>query len=220
MSAIRKFDFGFDFEDESGTSGGGNSQKRNAKIEEAYAKGREAGLEEAKASIDQQITATLGAIAQQLAALESTRGAIEDTMSENAMALTTAIISKVLPSLARREAMNEVQSLISECLGRIKDEPRIVVRVHDSLLDALRDRIDDLVKAAAYEGQVVLLGDNSVGTSGCRVEWADGGAERDLDAIWAEIETTIQRTLSASGSAMQQPDDGPAAGQSDGADET
>ncbi len=43
----------------------------------------------------------------------------------------------------------------------------------------------------AYEGKVVILGDADLGPSDCRIEWADGGIERDVRALWEEIDHVL-----------------------------
>lgn len=208
MAVIKKFDFGNSFGEDDGIadSAGGAPSARDAKIEEAYNNGREAGLAEARASTEQQLAAAAATIAQQLEALESTRSGIEQTMSAQALQLSAAVVGKILPSLIQREAMSEIEKLISDCLARVHDEPRIVIRVPDAFLDPLKGRIDELVRASAYEGQVVLLADDGLGPTACHVEWADGGAKRDMEAIWREVDETIQRAFTTTGDGEVQPD--------------
>ncbi len=208
MAAIEKFKFGHSFgeDEELGDSAGGGSPARSAKFEEAYNNGREAGLAEAQASTEQQLATAAAMIARQLEALESARSGIEQTMSAQAMQLAAAVVGKILPAMIQREAMSEIEKLISDCLARVHDEPRIVIRVPDALLDPLKSRIDELVRASAYEGQVVLLADNGLGPSGCHVEWADGGAERDMEAIWRDVDETIQRAFATTDGTEMQPD--------------
>ncbi len=201
MTAERKFDFALSFdEDEPAAAAGDDRPSRaNVKIKEAYEKGREAGLAEAQATIERQLAAAAEAIGQGFSGLEATRAAIESEMSRQAIEMATTLVGKALPALARREAMSEVEATVKECLGRVLEEPRVVVRVADSLLDSLQARIDALVQESGYAGEVVLLADAGLGPSDCRVEWANGGAERDMDNIWQEIEAAIQRSLSTPG---------------------
>lgn len=197
MTAERKFDFSLSFDEEDDASGsGGSSSRANAKVEEAFEAGKQAGLTEAQASFERQSAAAMDAISQGFAGIETTRASIEHAMQRNAMEMALALVAKALPALARREAMNEVQAVLSECLARLLDEPRIVVRVPDELLDPLKDKLDGLFQSSGFAGQVVLLADAALGPSDCRVEWADGGAERNAEDQWRDIEATIKRALS------------------------
>ena len=77
------------------------------------------------------------------------------------------------------------------------DEPRVVFRVPDAMLDTLQPRIAEMSGKAGYSGEVVLLADDRMGMSDCLVEWADGGAERNVERLWAEVEEILTRTLDA-----------------------
>ena len=85
--------------------------------------------------------------------------------------------------------------MLVDCLHRVLDEPRIVFRVADDLLDNLSGRIDAMARQAGFHGKVVLLADSGLGASDCRIEWADGGAERDMTRFWAEIDETAKRAV-------------------------
>ncbi len=203
MTAPKKFDFAFSFDEDDPPSAANavddRSSRANVKIKEAYEKGREAGLAEAQATTERQLAAAAEAIGQGLSSLEATRAAIGNEMNRQAIEMATTLVGKALPALARREAMGEVEATVTECLARVLEEPRIVVRIADSLLDPLQARIDTLVQESGYAGQVVLLAEAGLGPSDCRVEWADGGAERDMDGLWRDMEAAIQRSLSTPG---------------------
>ena len=51
------------------------------------------------------------------------------------------------------------------------------------------------LSSAGFRGKVVLLADDGLGASDCRLEWADGGAERKLERIWNEVEELVRRAL-------------------------
>jgi flagellar assembly protein FliH len=122
-----------------------------------------------------------------------------DAQTREAVAAATEIARRLLPSLAKREAIAEVEALVRECLTRLHDEPRLVVRVADELLDPVRQHMDQLTAAAGYTGRVILFADPAIKSGDARVEWADGGAERDSAAIWRDIDSAIQRFVEGGG---------------------
>ncbi len=127
------------------------------------------------------------------------------------------LLRRLFPALTRRHGTKEIEAVIQDSLDRLRDEPRVVVRVADGRLDALKERIDALTAKAGFDGKVVLLADEEIADGDVRVEWADGGAERDSERLWREIEKAVQRALGprpvAGGRA------GNAAGQAEQADE-
>jgi flagellar assembly protein FliH len=83
--------------------------------------------------------------------------------------------------------------VLGQCLESLKQEPRLVAYVHSARLDALQERLTQLSASAGFEGRVVLIGDDAMGQSDCRVEWADGGVEREAGRIWRTIEDALTR---------------------------
>ncbi len=61
-----------------------------------------------------------------------------------------------------------------------------------------RRELDDLAAGCGYQGKLVLLADPSLDADDCRIEWADGGAERDTGSAWRELEAAIEQLLHAS----------------------
>ena len=166
-----------------------------AELDAAYARGHEAGLAEAAASVSQRVADAVAAMTEQLTVIERARAEIEQSTTKTAIHLALAVLRKILPSVERRIALPEIETVFADCIHRVLDEPRIVFRVPDNLLDALQGRIDEIVRRDGFHGKVVLLADDGLGTSDCRIEWADGGAERNVDRIWNDVEELVRRAL-------------------------
>lgn len=168
----------------------------------ARRKGEEAGIargrSEAIAAFDKQVAATLGTIAQQTAAIAKSLAA-EAQAAGKSVDLALAIVRKLHPALVERHGLSEIESVLGQCLESLKQEPRLVAYVHSARLDALQERLAQLSASSGFEGRVVLIGDDAMGESDCRVEWADGGVEREAGRIWRTIEETLNRYIAAEG---------------------
>lgn len=201
MVAITKFLFDTDFAtgDEAARLAPRPDTRRFSanELEAAKAEAHAAGIAAGRAAAEQDIArrvadacAVVGARFDDLMKAVALR---HEAQSREAIAAAVEIARRLLPSLGKREAIGEVEALIRECLTRLDDEPRLVVRVADELLDAVRQRIDQVTAATGYTGRVILLADPALKPGDARVEWADGGAERDSAAIWRDIDSAIQR---------------------------
>lgn len=164
----------------------------------ARKQGEEAGLArgraEAVAAFDKQIATALQGIAQQIAGIGKATAA-EAEAAGRSVDLALAIVRKLFPALAERNGIAEVESILAQCLASLKQEPRLVVYASPAQLDALQARIGDLAAASGFEGRIVLIADEKMAESDCRVEWADGGVERDSAQILRAIETTLTSYL-------------------------
>jgi flagellar assembly protein FliH len=159
----------------------------------ATAEGHAAGLAEANAAIEQRAAAALAALANGVAALTAARATLAAEMQARAAAVIRAIAQKVAPVLCRREPLAEIEALLRDCLGEQRDEPRIVLRVADALFEPMQRRLDDLAAAEGFAGKLVLLADPAMGPGDCRVEWADGGAERNIRRLLTDIDAALAR---------------------------
>ena len=161
-----------------------------------FVEGRAEGIAEMGQGIDQRITELLEHISGQLDTISLQHAEFAKAAEFRMLSLTSAIARKIVPVIAQEHADAAVSELIRECLPKLMDEPRIVVRVHATQMEELRDKMDELAAKGGFSGDIILLADDELTEADCRVEWADGGAEKSTADTWAEIETSIDNHLS------------------------
>jgi flagellar assembly protein FliH len=164
---------------------------------EGWAQGRADGESAALASIAQAKGSVLAAISDALPGLVAQ--AQEGLVTSTRFMLETALagLRRLMPELNRRGGLAEIEGLLRDTMSNLRDESRIVVRLHDSLLDPLRADLDEAARAAGYEGKLVLLAEPDIPPGDCRIEWADGGVERVAGRIWNDIEAAVTRAIAA-----------------------
>ncbi len=163
---------------------------------EGQASGKEIGAQEAMQSIEQQISQAMNAVSAQLSGLSQAQVESHERQGREALEVALIVVRKIFPHLAGRHGLAEVESVVCDCLQRLRDEPRIVIRVADAVLDQVEARIGELAARAGFEGKVVYLAQDGLSPGDVRVEWADGGAERDSERLWREIEQITARVAS------------------------
>lgn len=159
--------------------------------EVALAEGMSAGLEQARLGSEATIATSLGHIQQGLKVLEVN----DHARRKEAATLALAIGRKLAATLIERQPLAEIEGLVRDCLSEVADEPRVVIRINEALLEELKRRLDPIVAESGFAGDVVVLGDDRLNGSDCRVEWADGGAERRLATIERDVAAVIDRYL-------------------------
>ena len=161
--------------------------------EQGFAEGREAGAAEALASIEQATAAALAEIGHALATLAPVVAGGVQRCREDAIGIARAAARRMGERAAGDAALTVVESVVAEILPRIVDEPRVVVRVNDTLLDALQQRVPAVAANCGFPGSLILLGERGLGRPDCRIEWADGGAEYDSARLCRDIDEIIDR---------------------------
>ncbi len=198
----RKFLFDLSFDDDLGRLSKAAERKRpiftqeqvDAACEEARRVGHAEGMQAAGQSQQQSMNLLLMDIERRLAAVmeESNRQVQDQTQSFQHLAL--AIAKKILPSYAARHGLGEIASILSKVFAEMGREPRLVFRVCEAQFDEAKARIETLAAQTAYAGKLVILGDPEIGMSECRIEWADGGIERDMKKLWQDIDRVLGET--------------------------
>jgi flagellar assembly protein FliH len=200
MAMPQKFTFDVSFDHLEGpTSSRARVERRFTRAEmeatraAALAEGHAAGLAEAAKSVASLAADSLASIAQGVAKLVTVQDATTFDTQRRAMTAMQSIFAKVFPALAAKDALGEVEAFATKCLHEVIDEPRVVLRVANEIYAPLRERIDTLAAGAGYAGRIVLIADDALAAGDARVEWADGGAERDLAGQCAQIDALIDR---------------------------
>lgn len=163
--------------------------------DQAYEEGRAAGYREAEDSQKAQIAASMAMAAEEVRGLAAQQDAANDARARNAVRVAMAVVAKMLPAAARNNAVGEIEAVVTECMTHLLDEPRVIVRCAESLAEPVREHCNQMANSVGFEGRVVVHPDARLPPGDCRVEWADGGAERTQEKLWQEIQAIIERAL-------------------------
>lgn len=159
--------------------------------------GYERGKAEVEATVNNRIANALAQIADGVSRLLAEREAGNAARTEQPVHLALAIVRKLLPEWARRGGMAEVEAMVRTCLTDLIDEPRLVIRVAEDTMGLVRDHLDEAVGSRGFGAKLMVVGDPSIAPGGCRIEWAEGGMERDTAQLLAEIERRAAHMLEA-----------------------
>lgn len=166
---------------------------------DAYEAGRQDGRSQAQEEharqSEESLSASLKQIGEQLSRLEPEIAASLERTHSDAVRAGILVVQKLFPQLVERQGDQEIRALLESSLTRLMEEPRIVIRVHDSQLDELRGQMEQIKENAGFEGKTVLLAEQDIRPGDIRIEWADGGIERDSERAWQDIGELIEKTL-------------------------
>lgn len=163
--------------------------------------GRKAGHEQAKAELEKQLETRLAASLDRIGAgvdqLLTGRAQAAAERRDQPVHLALAIVRKLLPEYSRRHGLGEIEGMVRQCLTELMDEPRLLVRVAPDMVDPVREHLEPMAGSRGFGAKLMVLEEPSLGRGDCRVEWAEGGAERNTAQLIAEIEACAARLLEA-----------------------
>ena len=172
-------------------------QIRRETQETAFAEGRDAGIAEVRDATDTHATKALEAMAAALPALMDLRKSIVREAHKDATALALQIGAKLADAVLSQHPADQVTKMIADALAEIGGgvDQRILIRVNPDMVDELTPRMKDLRQRMAATGELTLTPDETLQGSACRIEWPEGGADRDPAQVAEEIEAAGHRYL-------------------------
>jgi flagellar assembly protein FliH len=165
--------------------------------EEGHAAGRAAGRAEARAEREELAARTLPAVAQALQGFAPMCERIEKQTLGWALTAALGMVRKLYPSLEQMQSVIEIEQMAIAALRDLEEEPRVALRLPDTLIEEMRPRLAEISRQSGFGGRLLLIADEALGPGDCRLEWADGGIERQPQRIWAEIEQRVARSIAA-----------------------
>jgi len=163
--------------------------------DEGYVNGHTAALEEAAKTDSHTSASALKAIEQTLDTLQAAQESYQAELEKQSVRLALTITRRLLPATGERTAAAEIEHLVAKALPDLMDQPRLTVRVSGAIADTMRTALRDLKADSGYEGRVMVRPDNALAVGDCRLEWGEGGLDRDSGRLWADIEAAVSRHL-------------------------
>jgi flagellar assembly protein FliH len=163
----------------------------------AHRRGYAAAQSDAKVEADRRVAAALERIAKGIVEVSAALTAIETRLECEAVEVAVAVGRKLAPALIAREPFAEIAALARDCFRQLVATPHIAVRVNDALYATAREKLDDIARARGCEGRLVVLAEKDIAVGDCRIEWADGGVNRDRQAADAAIGAAVTAYIGA-----------------------
>ncbi len=167
----------------------------------AYRNGFAAAQAQAQAEANQHVASALAKIAEIMERLSRGLHGVEARLESEAVEVAVAVARKLAPQLVAAQPFAEIEALATECFRQLVSAPHITVRVPEGIYSAAKDRLDDLARGRGFEGRLSVLADADLKPGDCRIEWADGGINRDGAATEAAIDEVVTRYVAAQNAA-------------------
>jgi flagellar assembly protein FliH len=162
---------------------------------EGYRRGFAAGEAEAGARIERRLGAALECVGTRAEEIARRLADVESRLEHEAVEVAVAAARKLSAALIAREPLGEVEALVREVLAQVRNAPHLVVRVAESLVEPAGERLRALAEERGFAGRLVLVPAPELAPDEARIEWADGGVERDREAIERRIDEAVARYL-------------------------
>jgi flagellar assembly protein FliH len=163
----------------------------------AYRNGFAAAQAQAHAEATQRIAASMAQIAETMERLSRGLQGVEARLEIEAVEVAVAVARKLAPELIAAQPFKEIEALATECFRQLVSAPHIAVRLPEDIYSTAKDKLEDLARSRGFAGRLTVLADADLKPGDCRIEWADGGINRDVAAAEAAIGEVVTRYVTA-----------------------
>jgi len=201
MVEITKFKFDTEFRPEGDLiSNAARARQRKVMTQEELdhmlSRARETGM---KMGQVRAAEATATAVQQLCAIVQDSMGRAQnqlDVMRQEASALAFVAAKTLAHVAVSMQPQGDVEEALRDAIHQAIAEPRITLRAAPDVIDAIKEKLEELALDCGYEGRLLASADPTVLGADCRIEWNGGGAERSMQKLEQAIEEVITRHLS------------------------
>jgi flagellar assembly protein FliH len=165
--------------------------------QESYQDGLRDGAQKAEEGQTKILVGLIDRIGQKLHSLLEQEEQREKESKKLALQSALYMVKKFWPKVQQFFTHTDMEDFISTCLAENSSETRIVLRVNDSELDKVAELLSRIKEIQDFQGKVITLSDGQVMAGDCKIEWADGGAEKLSRYTMQQVEQLMDRVLSS-----------------------
>ncbi|HEV2674059.1 MAG TPA: FliH/SctL family protein [Aliidongia sp.] len=157
--------------------------------------GRTIGETDAMQRIERRLADTVERLAHDLENLGEAQQAALGRIERQATALAVDVVRKLFPAFVARSGTVEIAALIADALSLAMEQPKLTLRCAPDMIGALEPILTQTAARSGFEGRLAVRGDPELSETDCRIEWNEGGLDRESGRLMTEIESAVARGL-------------------------
>ena len=161
--------------------------------EKAFQKGFAQAAEESKNNQEEYIGKLLNKLTQDVKTLYDTEEKRRSKFVQDSIVLAMASFQSLFPAMLEREGQEELQKFMEDVISRHDESSEIRIQVAPDNVENLYQRIKDHPVLKNY--MITVIQNDKLGQADCRIQWAHGGAIRNVSEIVKNIESEFRSYL-------------------------
>ncbi len=163
--------------------------------EQALREGEEKARLAAEESLERDLYRKLDELVQNGQALQDQSDQKIRAMRHSSQLLAMTIARKLAGSLLNRYPAEHIEAFFRDSLALLPDKTALRLHVAPRLAAPLQPRLASLLERNGQENALQIIEDPQLDGVNCRLVWADGGVEQNIDEIFARIEKMLETSL-------------------------
>lgn len=164
----------------------------NEQVRIAEEKGYEKGFKTAREGIEAQNIRLWEELNTRLMMLAANSGERECELESQMLDVLKAALHKLVPTLEKEQAKEIVSNFLNDNFAQFKNEDKLAFYFHPETIPYVQENIARLANIHDFEGKISLHKDAALGVADCRIEWENGGVEKNSDLMLEKIDKTLE----------------------------
>lgn len=170
-------------------------EARRTAYEQAFQKGREEALEEAKNSRGQLIANVLQKISTDTGLLFAAEDERDTVFEEEVIRVCMTIFDKLYPVMMEQFGEAQMRAILQDVLRMQDGKSEILVETAPEAAEGVEAFLQKLALTNNAQERLVVKGSENIGPNACALQWKDGGAVRDGEALASQARDILLKAL-------------------------
>jgi len=139
-----------------------NESELNAARQEGFDAGKENGITETMAELENSVAQTLSTIVSEIMELSNRQTEFNQQIKIETITLLNKLISKLFPLMNEQLDIDETIQFSRSILPELLTEPIITFRVPEGLDQKIKSRIEPILKENGFGGELIVIGEAEI----------------------------------------------------------
>lgn len=113
-------------------------------------------------------------------------------LESSSLKFAVQAVRKILPTLEKERAEAEVKTFLADNFANFAMQESLSFAFNPDSVALVASSLGRLAEQNDFEGKIAVHKDKTLGPSDCRIEWKNGGVERNAAKMLDKIETLIE----------------------------
>ncbi len=166
-------------------------------LDEAFAAGHKAGVDEAMQSIERHTAEICNAILKQMHQLAAGFQSVQEGLTHKSLSVLLVALEKIIPQGFDKFGGDEIAAAANKCFEIALQMPKMTIKISPDNQQTLAPKLMQIAEQAGFSGKILISPDPNLGRSDCRIEWGNGGMDHLPGKSWDDIRSIIQSCIPA-----------------------
>jgi flagellar assembly protein FliH len=149
--------------------------------------------ESAQADVERALSETAARFAHSLTPLFADHQRMVTEIREHMPKI--ALARKVAGRALDANAGEVIADMAAAACETMVGEHKLSITVHESMADCLTDKLARLAPSLPASTDIEILRDQHIPPADCRIEWNQGGMERNTSQLWQQIDKAVDNLV-------------------------